>query len=64
MVKRRLHLEVRIMYSSPYPHSGGASSIGRGRVELCAQRIPRDPAGFVLVSFVSGLSLSIYGCHL
>ena len=30
----------------PYPCSGGASSTDGGRVELCVQRISRDPIGF------------------
>jgi hypothetical protein len=47
MVKRRLHLEVRIRFSPPYPRSGGASRVGGGgRVESCARRISRDLVGF------------------
>ena len=46
MVRRRLHLDVRIRSSPLYPRSGGASSIGRGRVESCARRISRDLIGF------------------
>jgi hypothetical protein len=46
MVKRRLHLEVRIRSSPLYPGSGGASRADGGRVESCAQRISRDPIGF------------------
>jgi hypothetical protein len=46
ILKRRLHLEVRIRSSPPYPCSGGASHAGGGRVELCARRISRDPIGF------------------
>jgi hypothetical protein len=46
MVKRRLHLEVRIRSSPPYPRSGGASRAEGGRVELCARWISRNPVGF------------------
>jgi hypothetical protein len=46
MVKRRLHFEVRIRSSPPYPRSGGASCAGGGRVESCARRISWDPVGF------------------
>jgi hypothetical protein len=48
MVKRRLHLEVRIRSFPSYPRSGGASRTGEGRVESCAQRISRDPVGFCI----------------
>ena len=30
----------------PYPRSGGASSAGGGRVELCVRWISGDPVGF------------------
>jgi hypothetical protein len=46
ILKRRLHFEVRIRSSPPYPCSDGASHAGGGRVELCARRISRDPIGF------------------
>jgi hypothetical protein len=42
MVRRRLLPEVRIRSSPSYPRSGGASSVGGGRVELCVRRISRD----------------------
>jgi hypothetical protein len=60
MVKRRLHLEVRIKSSSSYPRSGGASRADGGRVELCARRIQ---SVFPFVAVVSGQSLPIYGCY-
>jgi hypothetical protein len=53
MMKWQLDLEVRIMYFPPYPCSGGASRIGEGRVELCAQRIPQDLVGFCVSWCVS-----------
>jgi hypothetical protein len=34
---------VRRRSSPPYPRSGGASSTGKGRVELCVRRISWDP---------------------
>ena len=42
----------------PYPRSDGASSTDGGRVELCVQRISRDPIGFHVRScgFRSGSS--------
>jgi hypothetical protein len=46
MVRRWLHLDVRIRSSPSYLRSGGASSISRGCVESCAQRISRDPIDF------------------
>jgi hypothetical protein len=54
MMKRRLHLEVIIRYSSSYPRFGGATSVGAGRVELCAQRTSRDLVGFCVILY--GLS--------
>jgi hypothetical protein len=63
MVKRRLHLEVRIRSYPSYPRSDGATRAGGGRVELCARRISRDPVGFCVCwcgfrSFSSDLQLS------
>jgi hypothetical protein len=46
MVKERLYLKVRIRSSPFFPHSGGASRAGGGRVESCARRILQDPVGF------------------
>ena len=46
MVRRRLHLEVRIRSSSSYPRSGGASSADGGRVEAFVRRISWDPVRF------------------
>ena len=46
VVRRRRHPGVRIMYSPPYPRSGGASSTNGGRVELCVRRISWDLFGF------------------
>lgn len=42
MVRGRLHSEVRIRSSPLYPHSGGASSAGGGRVESFVWRISWD----------------------
>jgi hypothetical protein len=63
MVRRQLHSVARIRSSMPDPRSGGASSVGEGRVKSCARRISRDPIvlcvrryGFMLVS--SDLRLS------
>jgi hypothetical protein len=46
MVRRRLHPEVRIRSSPPYPRSGGVSSVLAEGVESCAWQISRDPVGF------------------
>jgi hypothetical protein len=46
MVKRQLHLEVRIRSSPSYPCFGGAYRASGGRVKSCARRISRDPVGF------------------
>jgi hypothetical protein len=46
ILRRRLHLKVRIRFSSPYSRFGGASSTGGGRVESCAQLICCDSVSF------------------
>jgi hypothetical protein len=63
MVRRKLHLEVRIRSSPPFPCSSGASNAGGGCVELCARRISWNLiisrvcwCGFVSVSFDLPLS--------
>ena len=58
MVRRRLHLEVRIRFSLLYPRSGGATSTGGRRVELCVRRIFSDLVRFCVRScgFRSGYS--------
>ena len=57
MVRWRLHPEVRIRSSPPYPRSGGACSADGGRVELCARRISWDSVGF-RVSWCDFMSVS------
>jgi hypothetical protein len=42
MVKHRLHPEVIIRSSLPYPRFDGAFSASGGRVELCARPISED----------------------
>jgi hypothetical protein len=72
MVRQRLHPEVIIRSSSPYPHSSGVYSIGGGYMESCARRISSDPVGFRVHScgfrlVPSDLQFSFFrftGCHL
>src|SRR4051812_32931404 len=58
MVRRRLHLEVRIMSCSLYAYSGG-----EGASSCASHRSHVTPLVFVCVGVVSFVSISIYMSH-
>jgi hypothetical protein len=63
MVKRWLHPEVRIRFSSSYPRSGCASSAGGGRVESCVESSSGIRSVIVFDGVVTCQSLPIYVYH-
>jgi hypothetical protein len=65
MLTHRLHLEVTVKSSPPYPYSGGASSDGRGMHRVvCSANLLGIQSVFVIVGVVSDQTLHIYGFHL